>query len=136
MFIWTLWVNLCRVQVHYGTVLLFFHCLFNTKLRKTLGQKSSHNSIQHRPSSKRPIAVLFEDRAEQRLRMCIDRRGLGTKQRSFAKGFSKQRHILAFLRWQTMMSWTCAVHYSALPYSRSTEVSAPRILGKNCWERA
>ena len=96
MFIWTLWVNLCRVQVHYGTVLLFFHCLFNTKLRKTLGQKSSHNSIQHRPSSKRPIAVLFEDRAEQRLRMCIDRRGLGTKQRSFAKGFSKQRDILAF----------------------------------------
>ena len=49
------------------------------------------------------------------------------KQRSFAKGFSKQRHILAFLRWQTMMSWTCAVHYSALPYSRSTQVSAPRI---------
>ena len=127
MFIWTLWVNLCRVQVHYGTVLLFFHCLFNTKLRKTLGQKSSHNSIQHRPSSKRPIAVLFEDRAEQRLRMCIDRRGLGTKQRSFAKGFSKQRHILAFLRWQTMMSRTCVVHYSALPHSRSIEVSAPRI---------
>ena len=101
--------------------------LLITKLRKTLGQKSSHNSIQHRPSSKRPIAVLFEDRAEQRLRMCIDGRGLGTKQRSFAKGFSKQRHILAFLRWQTMMSRTCAVHYSALPYSRSTEVSAPRI---------
>lgn len=98
-----------------------------TKLRKTLGQKSSHNSIQHRPSSKRSIAVLFEDRAEQRLRMCRDRRGLGTKQRSFAKGFSKQRHILAFLRWQTMMSRTCAVHYSALPYSRSTQVSAPRI---------
>ena len=65
--------------------------------------------------------------SEQRLRMCIDRRGLGTKQRSFAKGFSKQRHILAFLRWQTMMSRTCAVHYSALPYSRSTEVSALRI---------
>ena len=32
-----------------------------------------------------------------------------------------------------MMSRTCAVHYSALPYSRSTEVSAPeskeRIVG-------
>ena len=91
-----------------------------TKLRKTLGQKSSHNSVQHRPSSKRPTAVLFEDRAGQRLRMCRDRRGLGTKQRSFAKGFSKQRHFLAFLRWQTMMSRTCAVHHSPLSYSRST----------------
>ena len=98
-----------------------------TELRTTLGQKSSHNSNQHRPSSKRPIVVLFEDRAEQRLRMCRDRRGLGTKQRSLAKGFSKQPHILAFLRWQTMMSRTCAVHHSPLSYSRSTEVGAPRI---------
>ena len=27
MFIWTLRVNLCRVQLHYGTVFLFFHWL-------------------------------------------------------------------------------------------------------------
>ena len=70
-----------------------------TKLRKTLRQKSAHNSIHHRSSPKRPIAVLFEDRAEQRLCMCGGRRGLGSKQRSFAKGFSKHPHILAILRW-------------------------------------
>ena len=28
-----------------------------TRLHKTLGQKSSHNSIQHRPSPKRPIVA-------------------------------------------------------------------------------
>lgn len=54
-----------------------------TRLCKTVDQKSAHNSIQHRPSPKRPIGVLFEDRAEQNLRMCRDRRGLGSKQGSF-----------------------------------------------------
>ena len=38
------------------------------------------------------------DRAEQRLRMCTDGRGLGSKLVSFAKGFSKHPHILAIFK--------------------------------------
>ena len=38
------------------------------------------------------------DRAEQRLRMCRDKRGLGSKLVSFAKGFSKHSHILAIFK--------------------------------------
>ena len=38
------------------------------------------------------------DRAEQRLRMCRDGRGLGSKLVSFAKGFSKHLHILAIIK--------------------------------------
>ena len=130
MFIWTLRVNLCRVQVHYGTVLLFFHCLLPSCARHR-DKNSPIIQFNTDPVLSGQLRycsrTVNEDRAEQRLRMCRDRRGLGTKQRSFAKGFSKQRHILAFLRWQTMMSWTCAVHYSALTFSRSTEVGAHRI---------
>ena len=36
-----------------------------------------------------------DDRAEQRMRMCRDGRGLGSKLVSFSKGFSKHPHILA-----------------------------------------
>ena len=38
------------------------------------------------------------DRAEQRLRMCIDGRGLGSNLVSFSKGFSKHPHILAIIK--------------------------------------
>ena len=38
------------------------------------------------------------DRAEQRLRMCTDGRGVGSKLLSFAKGFSKHPHILAIFK--------------------------------------
>ena len=38
------------------------------------------------------------DRAEQRLRMCRDGRGLGSNLVSFSKGFSKHPHILAIIK--------------------------------------
>ena len=38
------------------------------------------------------------DRAEQRLRMCRDVRGLGSKLVSFAKEFSKHPYILAIFK--------------------------------------
>ena len=38
------------------------------------------------------------DSAEQRLRMCRDGRGLGSKLVSFAKGFSKHQHVLAIFK--------------------------------------
>ena len=38
------------------------------------------------------------DRAEQRLRMCIDGRGLGSNLVSFSKGFSKHPHFLAIIK--------------------------------------
>ena len=38
------------------------------------------------------------DRADQRLRMCRDRRGLGSKLVSFSKGFLKHLHILAIIK--------------------------------------
>ena len=38
------------------------------------------------------------DRAEQRLRMYIDGRGLGSNLVSFSKGFSKHPHILAIIK--------------------------------------
>ena len=38
------------------------------------------------------------DRAKQRLRMCRDRRGLGSKLVSFSKGFLKHLHILAIIK--------------------------------------
>ena len=40
----------------------------------------------------------MSDRAEQRLRMCRDGRGLGSKLVSFAKGFSKHPYILAIFK--------------------------------------
>ena len=39
-----------------------------------------------------------KDRAEQRLRMCIDGRGLGSNLVSFSKGFSKHPHFLAIIK--------------------------------------
>ena len=39
-----------------------------------------------------------DDRAEQRMRMCRDGRGLGFKLVSFSKGFSKHPHILAVIK--------------------------------------
>ena len=39
-----------------------------------------------------------DDRAEQRLRMCSDGRGLGCNLVSFSKGFSKHPHILAIIK--------------------------------------
>ena len=42
--------------------------------------------------------MMGNDRAEQRLRMCRDGRGLGSKLVSFAKGFSKHLHILAIIK--------------------------------------
>ena len=41
------------------------------------------------------LTNVFIDRAEQRLRMCRDGRGLGSKLVSFAKGFSEHPYILA-----------------------------------------
>ena len=41
---------------------------------------------------------LKKDIAEQRLRMCIDGRSLGSKLVSFAKGFSKHPYILAIFK--------------------------------------
>ena len=38
------------------------------------------------------------DRAEQRLRVCIDRRGLGSNLVWFSKGFSKHPHFLAIIK--------------------------------------
>ena len=38
------------------------------------------------------------DRAEQRLRMCIDGRGLGSNLVSFSKGFSKHPYFLAIIK--------------------------------------
>ena len=38
------------------------------------------------------------DGAEQRLRMCRDGRGLGSKLVSFSKGFSKNPHILRIIK--------------------------------------
>ena len=38
------------------------------------------------------------DRAEQRLRMCINGRGLGSNLVSFSKGFSKHPHFLAIIK--------------------------------------
>ena len=38
------------------------------------------------------------DRAEQRLRICRDGRGLGSKLVLFAKGFSKHPHFLVILK--------------------------------------
>ena len=38
------------------------------------------------------------DRAEQRLRMCRDGRGLESNLVSFSKGFSKHPHILAIIK--------------------------------------
>ena len=46
----------------------------------------------------RDMQWLFTDRAEQRLRMCTDGRGLGSKLVSFAKRFSKHPHILAIFK--------------------------------------
>ena len=40
----------------------------------------------------------FRDRAQQRLRMFIDGRGLGSNLVSFSKGFSKHPHILAIIK--------------------------------------
>ena len=40
----------------------------------------------------------LNDRAEQRLRMCRDGRGLGSNLVSFSKGFSKHPHILAIIK--------------------------------------
>ena len=40
----------------------------------------------------------LRDRAEQRLRICIDGRGLGSNLVSFSKGFSKHPHILAIIK--------------------------------------
>ena len=44
--------------------------------------------------------ILYEkcDKAEQRLRMCRDGRGLGSKLVSFAKGFSEHPYILAIFK--------------------------------------
>ena len=42
--------------------------------------------------------LVFNDKAEQRLRMCKDGRGLETKLVSFTKGFSKHPHILAIFK--------------------------------------
>ena len=38
------------------------------------------------------------DRAEQRLRMCIDKRGLGSKLVSFVTEFSKHPHIFPIFK--------------------------------------
>ena len=38
------------------------------------------------------------DRAEQRLRMCLNGRGLGSNLVSFSKGFSKHPHFLAIIK--------------------------------------
>ena len=51
-------------------------------------QRGLKPSLHDRPS----------DRAEQRLRMCRDRRGLGSKLVSFSKGFLKHLHILAIIK--------------------------------------
>ena len=48
------------------------------------------------------------DRAEQRLRMCRDGRGLGSNLVSFLKGFSKHPHILAIIK--------VVSEYSRLPF--------------------
>ena len=48
------------------------------------------------------------DRAEQRLRMCIDGRGLGSNLVSFSKGFSKHPHFLAIIKVDS--------EYSRLPF--------------------
>ena len=48
------------------------------------------------------------DRAEQRLRMCRDGRGLGCNLVSFSKGFSKHPHILAIIKVDS--------EYSRLPF--------------------
>ena len=54
------------------------------------------------PKKKRPWGrgwvCAAGDRAEQRLRMCIDGRGLGSNLVSFSKGFSKHPHILAIIK--------------------------------------
>ena len=49
---------------------------------------------------RRRFAAVFlgSDRAEQRLRMCIDGRGLGSNLVSFSKGFSKHPHFLAIIK--------------------------------------
>ena len=64
------------------------------------------------------------DRAEQRLRMCTDGRGLGSKLVSFAKGFSKHPHILAifkvdseYLRFPFKVKVDYSILYSILLYS-------------------
>jgi len=44
------------------------------------------------------LSLPLSDRAEQRLRMCTDGRGLGSKLVSIAKGFSKHPHILAIFK--------------------------------------
>ena len=44
------------------------------------------------------VADVPIDRAAQRLRMCRDGRGLGSKLVSFAKGFSKHPHIFAIFK--------------------------------------
>ena len=51
-------------------------------------QRGLKPSLHDRPS----------DRADQRLRMCRDRRGLGSKLVSFSKGFLKHLHILAIIK--------------------------------------
>ena len=42
--------------------------------------------------------IIRKDRAEQRLRMCRDGRGLESNLVSFSKGFSKRPHILAIIK--------------------------------------
>ena len=51
-------------------------------------QRGLKPSLHDRPS----------DRADQRLRMCRDRRGPGSKLVSFSKGFLKHLHILAIIK--------------------------------------
>ena len=58
-----------------------------------------HASLPHNPSGVVLInSTPSSDRAEQRLRMCRDGRGLGSKLVSFAKGFSKHHHVLAIFK--------------------------------------
>ena len=57
------------------------------------------------------------DRAEQRLRMCRDGRGLGSKLISFSNGFSKHPHILAIIKVDSeylSFSFKLKVHYFIL----------------------
>ena len=52
--------------------------------------------------------LILPDRAEQRLRMCIEGRGLGSNLVSFSKGFSKHPHFLAIIKVDS--------EYSRLPF--------------------
>ena len=82
------------------------------------------NELMCMSQDARETKVYPEDRAEQRLRMCRDGRGLGSKLVSFAKGFSKHPHILAFfkveseyLRFPFKVKVDYFILYSILVYS-------------------